>query len=181
VPLPRRPETFAGERAGAIFPPGSKFVKVTDRSRNGAGEYLTSARPTTVESARRRLALPPKHAVGEVREYRATSSVVATVGQIAGGSAGDVQVEVPKGAPLEEIGRWRLPFDCELRFGHVMAGMVTGVATGLIVGYVTGNVALGLVFGLLVGLLIGVLYPTDWTELFGITLGPWKTSLIFVS
>jgi hypothetical protein len=180
VARPHRPETFAGDPVGAIFPPGSTFYKVTDRSRPGVGEYVTNVKPSTVESARRRLALPSWSTVGQVRQYQATAPVLATVGQVAGGTAGDIQAEVSKGAALEEVGSWGLPFDRELRLGHMLAGATMGAAMGLAVGYACGNLGLGLVLGLVIGLLLGILFPTDWTELFNLMLGPSQPVFLFV-
>jgi hypothetical protein len=180
VARPHRPETFSGEMVGAVFPPGSTFFKVTHRSREGPGEYLTGSRPPTVESARRRFVLPPESKIGEVRKYRAIAPVVATVGQIAGSTGGDDQAEIRDRDALEEVARWRLPFDGEVRFGHVLAGMAAGATAGLVLGYAIGNPVLGLVVGLLIGLVIGALFPTDWTELFNLLLGPSKSVFLFV-
>ncbi len=164
-----------------MLPAGVRgLYKVTDRSRPGPGEYVASRPPPTKESARRRLALPAENPAEEVREYRTTKPLLANIGQISGSSAGDVQLELQNPAALEEVRRWYLPFDGEVRFGHALEAAAIGGVAGLAVGYALGRPWIGLAIGLVVGFFIGLLFPTDSTELHSILFGSAQTSFLFM-
>lgn len=177
---PRRPDTFSGETAGVIVPPGVQgLYKVTGRDRPGPGTYLTTRRPSTRESARRRLDLPDPNPADQTREYRTVEPLSGTIGQVAGGSAGDLQIEVKNPECLEEVRRWYLPFDSEVRWKDALIGAAAVGLAGLAIGYRYGRALLGLAIGVILGLIIGLLFPTDPTEFTRIIFGVARVSFAF--
>lgn len=179
-PAAHRPETFDSGSVGVVLPAGTRgLYKVTGNSAHGPGEYLTGTRPPTQESARRRLELPPTNPASEVREYRATRSVYADLGVVSGGSAGDLQFEVKNPEALEEVRRWSLPLDAEVRFVRMLAGAAIGAVAGAAIGYALGGTFIGLLLGIAVGFLIGLLFPTDWAEVFSIAFGVPAMAFVF--
>jgi hypothetical protein len=176
---PIRLETFGEEPVGVAFPPGTTgLTKVTSHHTDGPGRYLGVDTPPTSESAARRLVLPASNQAEELRIYRTTGWLYASIGTVAGSRTNELQVEVHNPEVLQEVSRWSLPLDFEARLSHVLAGVAAGALAGLMVGYAIGNPLMGLIFGAAAGLILGFLAPTDWKDLLSLFVGAPQVSLL---
>jgi hypothetical protein len=178
---PIRPETFAEDPVGVVFPAGTQgFTKVTNRDASGPGTYVGFGAPPTTESARRRLQLPSTNRANEARSYVASAPLIGSMGVIAGSRTKDVQVEMLNPEVLEEVSRWKLPADIQVRLGHCLAGAAAGGFAGLAIGAAIGNPWLGLAIGLVVGFFLGLLFPTDWNDLLSVFFGAADKSFLLL-